>query len=99
MLLPPGRVRIDVDLVSTAINAAVIAAVGILLGRQAKGRFENDLRLARIEAKLESHDSRFDAIDARLGSFERSLDGLRSDLTRVALAVGAGPAAEAGGAG
>jgi hypothetical protein len=44
MLLPPGRVRIDVDLVSTAINAAVIAAVGILLGRQAKGRFDGGRR-------------------------------------------------------
>jgi hypothetical protein len=30
-------------------------------------------------------------------SLERSVDGVRSDLTRVALVVGAGPAAEAGG--
>jgi hypothetical protein len=65
---------------------------------------ESDRRLARIEGKLEFHDGRFDALDRRMDSLdrridslERSVDGARSDLTRVALAVGAGPAAEAGG--
>lgn len=72
---------------------------------------ENDRRLARIEGKLEFHDGRFDALDhrfdaldrrvdtldRRIDSLERSVDGARSDLTRVALAVGAGPASEAGG--
>jgi hypothetical protein len=106
------------DLLDAAINAAVIAAVGILLARFVKGRFDendrrweanerrweanerrwesSDGRLGRIEAKLEAHDTRFDGLDGRMESFERSLDAVRSDLTRVALAVGAGPPAEAG---
>src|SRR5918999_732025 len=123
--LLPGRSDQHVDLLSTAINAAVIAAVGILLGWFIKGRFdENDRRweanerrwednerrweandrrwegyerrLARIEARLETHDTRFDAIDGRMESFERSLDAIRSDMTRVALAVGTGPSEQAG---
>jgi chromosome segregation ATPase len=101
-----------VDALSTIVNAVVVAAVGILLAWYTKGRFDaNDRRFARIEAKLEAHDARFDALDGRMASFEarmgpfetrmesfeRSLDSLRSDLTRVALAVGAEPSAEAGG--
>jgi hypothetical protein len=99
------------DLLNAAIKAAVIAAVVILLARFMNGRFDenerrweandrrweaNDGRLGRIEAKLEAHDTRFDALDGRMESFERSLDAVRSDLTRVALAVEAGPSAEAG---
>ena len=100
------------DALNTVINAAVVAAVGSLLAWFIKGRFEendrrwqandrrweeNDRRLARIEGKLDLHDGRFDALDRRIDSLERSLDGARSDLTRVALAVGARPASEAGG--
>ena len=107
------------ELLNTAVNAAVVVAVGLLVGRYLKGRFEEidrrfeqvdqrfeqnerrwevaDRRFAVIEAKLEAHDARFDTIDARMESFERSVDGMRSDLTRVALAVGASPSAEAGG--
>jgi hypothetical protein len=100
-----------VDLLSMAISAAVVGTVGILLAWYMKGRFdaverrldrndrrweESDRRLARIEGKLEAHDARFDGVDARMASFERSLDGVRSDLTRVALAVGAEPSAETG---
>ena len=60
-------------------------------------RFEMvEARLSSIEARLEAHDTRFEALEARMESLERSLDGVRSDLTRVALAV-AGPASEAGG--
>jgi septal ring factor EnvC (AmiA/AmiB activator) len=100
------------DVLNTGINAAVVAVVGILLGGYLKGRFDAvdrrfdqadrrfeqmEARLAAIEGRLEAHDTRFDALEARMGSLERSVDGLRSDLTRVALAVGAGPASEAGG--
>ena len=99
------------DALSTIVNAAVVAVVGILLAWHTKGRFDqNERQHARIEAKLEAHDARFetlegrvtsletrfDAFEARMDSFERSLNSMRSDLTRVALAVGAGPSAEAG---
>jgi septal ring factor EnvC (AmiA/AmiB activator) len=108
-----------VDALSAIVNAAVVAAVGLLLARYTKGRFdENERQHARIEARLGAHDVRFDALDRRmsgfearmesfesrmvsfdqrLDSFERSVDSMRSDLTRVALAVGAGPSAKAGG--
>jgi hypothetical protein len=54
-------------------------------------------KLAEHDARFDGHDARFDGIDTRLASLERSVDGMRSDLTRVALAVGPGPEAQAGG--
>jgi septal ring factor EnvC (AmiA/AmiB activator) len=101
-----------VDALGTIVNAAVVAVVGILLAWYTKGRFDqNENQHSGIEAKLAEHDVRFEALDARVASlearlgsldtrvdsFERSLNSMRSDLTRVALAVGAGPSAEAGG--
>jgi hypothetical protein len=89
----PGREHVRVDALSTIVNAAVIATVGLLLAWYTKGRFDaNDRRVARIEAKLEAQDARFDTLDgrmasfeartgsfeARMESFERSLDPLRS---------------------
>jgi hypothetical protein len=55
-----------------------------------------DGRLDTIDARFVSIDARFDAVDRRLERFEASMDGLRSDLTQVALAVGARPRAENG---
>jgi hypothetical protein len=37
---------------------------------------------------------RFDSLNARMDRLERSVDSLRTDLTQVALSVGAGPRAE-----
>jgi hypothetical protein len=65
-------------------------------------------KLHEHDARFNGIDVRFDGVETRLSSFERSLDGrfeslewsmqgLRSDLTRVALAIGAGPATEGGG--
>jgi hypothetical protein len=55
-----------------------------------------DGRLDTIDARFVSIDARFDAVDRRLERVEASIDGLRSDLTQVALAVGARPRAENG---
>lgn len=72
------------EAVSTAINAAVVATVGLILAWLGKGRFEaQDRRIDRMEERLER---RIDAVQA-------SVDAMRSDLTQVALAVGVRPRA------
>jgi hypothetical protein len=69
------------ELASTAINAAVVAAVGLILAWVGKGQFQAVHR-------------RIDRLEDRMDRFQASLDSLRSDLTQVALAVGARPRAE-----
>lgn len=72
------------ELLGTAINAAVVAAVGLVLAWLGKGHFEAvDRRFERLEERLEH---RIDALQA-------SVDSMRSDLTQVALAVGVRPRA------
>jgi hypothetical protein len=67
------------ELVSTAINAAVVATVGLILAWLAKGRFQaQDRRIDRLEERLER----------RMEALQASVDAMRSDLTQVALAVG-----------
>jgi hypothetical protein len=61
------------DVLSTIINAAVIAVVGGLLGRYGKSRFD------ALEGRVHRLEERLDA----------SINAVRSDLTQVALAVGA----------
>ena len=53
--------------------------------------------IVNAAARFDAIDSKMDSFETRMDSFERSLNSMRSDLTRVALAVGAGPSAEAGG--
>jgi hypothetical protein len=61
------------------------------------GRFDAvDRRFETIDRRFDAVDGRFDAVDRRLERVEASMDGLRSDLTQVALAVGARPRAENG---
>lgn len=62
------------QLIAVAINALVVAIVGLLVAWMGKGRF--------------------DAIEDRIARLETHVDALRSDLTQVALAVGARPRAE-----
>jgi type II secretory pathway component PulJ len=69
------------ELASTVINAAVVAAVGLILAWVGKGQFQAVHR-------------RIDKLEDRMDRFQASLDSLRSDLTQVALAVGARPRAE-----
>ncbi len=52
-----------------------------------------DRRFDQVDRRFEQVDRRFERLEQRL---DVSVDSIRSDLTRVALAVGAGPAAEAG---
>jgi hypothetical protein len=67
------------QLLTAAINAAVVAAVGIILAWLARGRFEAmDRRFDRLEERL----------DTRMDAFQASLDTMRSDLTQVALEIG-----------
>jgi len=81
-----------VEIVNTAISAAVVAAVGLILGWLAKGRFDT------VQKQIEALDARVDglhvSLDAMRNQFQGSLDSMRSDLTQVALAVGARPRAE-----
>jgi hypothetical protein len=55
-----------------------------------------DRRFDAVDGRFDAVDRRFDAVDRRLERVEASMDGLRSDLTQVALAVGARPRAENG---
>jgi chaperonin cofactor prefoldin len=74
------------DFVGPAINAAVVAAVGLILAWLGRGRFEAaDRRIDRLEERL---DHRVDGLEQRMDAFQASLDAMRSDLTQVALAVG-----------
>jgi chaperonin cofactor prefoldin len=71
------------------------------LGAQMDRRFDDvDRRFDAVERRFETVDKRFDAVDRRFDSVDRrferveaSIDGLRSDLTQVALAVGVRPRA------
>jgi hypothetical protein len=76
------------ETLSVLINSAVITAVGVLLGFYTKGRLDkNDQAIKELR----------ETVDARMDAFQRSLDAMRSDLTQVALAVGAGRQASSGG--
>ncbi|HEV8421536.1 MAG TPA: hypothetical protein VGR13_09300 [Actinomycetota bacterium] len=74
------------EVVSTAINAAVVATVGLILAWLGKGRFET------IDRRFEAQDRRIDQLEERLerrmDALQASVDAMRSDLTQVALAVG-----------
>jgi hypothetical protein len=84
-----------VDLVAAAANALVVAAAGLLIAWLGKGRFDTlDERIDRLEAQIDARFVRLEGqVDARFVHLEGQVDGLRSDLTRVALAVGARPQA------
>jgi predicted PurR-regulated permease PerM len=88
--------------VTTAITAAVVAAVGLILAWLGKGQFESLRR--EFVARSDAVDARFDAVDQRIDrleerldrrmdSMQASIDAMRSDLTQVALAVGVRPRA------
>ena len=68
------------DVLSTAINAAVIVIVGGLSARHAKGRFD------ALERRMDRLEGRIDRLDGRV-------DSGRSDLTQLALALGVRPRA------
>jgi hypothetical protein len=76
------------DLLDTAVNALVLAAIGLLLSLQMR-RFERD-----VDRRFEQVDRRFEQVDRRFEAIEVRLDAMRSDLTTVALAARR-PSAEA----
>ncbi|HYU58240.1 MAG TPA: hypothetical protein VEO00_09355 [Actinomycetota bacterium] len=78
----------------------VVGLVGLALARYGKGRFEAvERRIDRLEQRMDARfsqvDARIDGVEQSLGGridgVERSIDTMRSDLTYVALAVGARP--------
>src|SRR5436853_5148202 len=96
------------DILPTAINAVVIAAVGLLVSFQLRGqlgfvlkRMDGverrllgvEVRLTGLDARADRLEERMDGFERRLVSFQATLDAMRSDLTQVALAVGARPRA------
>lgn len=72
------------ELLGTAVNALVVAAVGLILAWMGKGRFD------ALERRVDGVEDR---LAERIGRVEGQVDALRSDLTQVALAVGARPRA------
>ncbi len=83
------------DVVATVINAVVVAAVGVILAWLGKGRLEGlDRGIDRLETRLDQRidglENRLETrIDSRTDGLQASIDALRSDLTQIALAVGA----------
>lgn len=86
------------DLLGSVINATVVTVVGIVLWAGISGRFK--AQEARMDRMEESLGARIDRIEGRINRLEESvttrIDALRSDLTQVALAVGAKPRSESG---
>ena len=91
------------EIASTAINAAVVSAVGVILAWLGRGRFhvvEKQIealngRVDRLQASFDAMRIQFQgSLDSMRAESQGSLDSMRSDLTQVALAVGAHPRAE-----
>jgi type II secretory pathway component PulJ len=59
-------------------NAVILILLGGLFTWQMNGRFK-------------ALESRMDRLESRMDRLERAVDAMRSDLTQVALAVGARP--------
>jgi hypothetical protein len=72
-----------VEALQTIINAAVVGAVGLILARMVHG---TRAEIAQLRAEVR----------ADISELRREIGELRSDLTQVALAVGARPRASGG---
>lgn len=87
------------EIAATMVNAAVIAVVGALLWWATRGRFEAleaklEVRFTGLEGRIDRLEGRMDRLEERM---DRGFDSVRSDITRIALALGVRPEAEAGG--
>ena len=72
------------DVLNAIVNAVVVSVAGLLLAWFAKGQFR------ALERRIDRFEER---VDRRADVMQASIDGLRSDLTQVALAVGVRPRA------
>lgn len=90
------------DVLSTAINAAVVTAIAFLVGFALNGQLKalrqqiaavHD-RMARLEARMDRLETRFDDFARDVNA---QLHGLRSDLTQLAIGLGVQREAESGG--
>ena len=91
------------DVLGTLINVLVVATSATVLGWLFRGRFRAvEARIDRLEDRVAGRfdlvehrfdlvEHRFDLVDRRFEGLEGRIDVLRSDLTAVALAVGAPP--------
>lgn len=90
------------DALNAIPTAVVTIAVGGVVVWATRGRIDDLAAAMRdrfddVNGRLDAVDRRFDAVDRRFERLELAVDGLRSDLTQVALAVGAKrPQAEEG---
>lgn len=75
------------DLIAQFGNTLAIAVVGVLVWFYMRGRFEQiDRRSTELKQDM---NQRFDQNDRRLEALASEIAAVRSDLTHVALAVGA----------
>ena len=83
------------EIVVPVVNAIVVALVGLAVSWTLKGRFDAlEKRMDGFERRMDGFERRLEGFEIQLRSFQASLDAMRSDLTQVALAVGARPSAE-----
>jgi hypothetical protein len=75
------------ELTSTIINGIVVTLSVGVLGYYLRDRFR------QVDARFDAVERRMERLEDRV---ESSIDSLRSDLTAVALAVGAKPRASRG---
>jgi hypothetical protein len=81
-LEPPLEGTENMNVIGVGVNALVVSGVGLVLAWLGHGRFQAlESRIDRLE----------DRMDARMDGVQTAVDGLRSDLTAVALSVGAHP--------
>ena len=82
------------DVVSTVVIGVIVAAAGIILGFMTTGlRGEVGEFRREIKAELRAMEQR---LDGRIDALQVTVDGMRTDLTQIALAVGVKPRASNG---
>lgn len=89
------------DIVVPAVNAVVVAVAAFLVSWVGKERIDSlerriDQRFDAIDKRFEQVDRRFEQLDRRFEQVATEIAVIRSDLTNVALAVGARPRPNAG---